>query len=571
MAAAPTTTVAVHWFRKGLRLHDNPALLAAAAAATRVIPLFIVDPAFADPARVGPRRYQFLLEALADLDASLRKLDSRLFVARGRPDDVLPRLCRAAGASLLTFEADTEPYAQRRDAQVQRLMQPLGVEVDVHWSHTLHSLEHLAALARDQPPTAYRSFIKNVFNKAGAVAQPVAAPSGPLGGAPLGDELDRLAALLPDCGFERGVPTLAEMGYPDATPCPFAGGETAGLERMRMNLARKAWVRTFEKPKTIPNSLSPSTTVLSPYLKFGCVSARTFWHGLHQISHQVSQPPTSLVGQLLWREFYYTSAFCCRNYDRMEGNPICRQIDWLDPSEADDGAAASSSSSSSSSASLSSSSSSSSLSSSSSSSSSTAAEHLRAWQEGRTGFPWIDAIMTQLREQGWIHHLARHSVACFLTRGDLFISWEHGARHFDRDLLDADWALNNGNWMWLSASCYFYQYFRCYSPVAFGKKTDKNGDYIRKWLPQLRKMPAKYIYEPWTAPRGVQEQAGCVVGKDYPQPIVDHKIVSKRNMGWMKLAYDRHKANKANNKAKKTKRASAAKSGSGAVKKKARQ
>jgi cryptochrome len=149
--------------------------------------------------------------------------------------------------------------------------------------------------------------------------------------------------------------------------------------------------------------------------------------------------------------------------------------------------------------------------------------------------------MTQLQAQGWIHHLARHSVACFLTRGDLFISWEHGAKHFDKLLLDADWALNNGNWMWLSASCYFHQFFRVYSPVAFGKKTDKNGDYIRKWLPQLRHMPAKYIYEPWTAPRSVQEQAGCVVGVDYPAPIVDHKVVSKRNMMWMKDAYARHR------------------------------
>ena len=151
----------------------------------------------------------------------------------------------------------------------------------------------------------------------------------------------------------------------------------------------------------------------------------------------------------------------------MKGNPICRQIKWIDPETTPEAGT-------------------------SNELSSKAAEHLAAWQEGRTGFPWIDAIMTQLREQGWIHHLARHSTACFLTRGDLFISWEHGAKHFDRLLLDADWALNNGNWMWLSASCYFYQFFRVYSPVSFGRKTDKNGDYIRKWLPQLKNMPSSF-------------------------------------------------------------------------------
>ena len=507
--------VAVHWFRKGLRLHDNPALLAALSKSARVIPLFVIDPWFlTSSGRVGPRRYQFLLESLTDLDASLRQLDSQLYVARGKPADVIPRICEASGATLLTFEADTEPYAQTRDGDIQAKMKKMGVTVDVCWSHTLHDMTHLAALAHDQPTTTYQSFLKNIFHRAGPVPKPVDAPKEKF--APLGMDL---AALLPDLGLEDGVPTM------ETTPCPFVGGETTALERMRMNLSRTAWVRTFEKPKTSPNSLEPSTTVLSPYLKFGCLSARTFWHELHQISNQISKPPTSLIGQLLWREFYYTSAFCCPNYDRMKGNPICRQIKWIDPEATSD-------------------------SSDSGELSAKASEHLAAWQEGRTGFPWIDAIMTQLREQGWIHHLARHSAACFLTRGDLFISWEHGAKHFDRLLLDADWALNNGNWMWLSASCYFYQFFRVYSPVSFGKKTDKNGDYIRKWLPQLKNMPSKYIYEPWMAPRSVQEQAGCIVGVDYPAPIVDHKVVSKRNMGWMKAAYDEHKRSKSQGKGK---------------------
>jgi len=107
--------------------------------------------------------------------------------------------------------------------------------------------------------------------------------------------------------------------------------------------------------------------------------------------------------------------------------------------------------------------------------------------------------MVQLRETGFIHHLARHAVACFLTRGDLWQSWEKGAEVFDEWLLDADWALNNGNWMWLSCSCFFYQYFRCYSPVAFPKKWDPKGNYIKKWLPQFKDFPVKYIYEPWKA------------------------------------------------------------------------
>merc|ERR1712029_689339 len=119
-----------------------------------------------------------------------------------------------------------------------------------------------------------------------------------------------------------------------------------------------------------------------------------------------------------------------------------------------------------------------------------------------------------------------------------------GQHVFEEYLLDADWSLNAGNWMWLSASAFFHQFFRVYSPVAFGKKTDKNGDYIKKYLPQLKKYPSNYIYEPWKAPLSVQKAAGCIIGTDYPRPIVDHDVVSKENMGRMKAAYDANKAGK---------------------------
>ena len=132
----------------------------------------------------------------------------------------------------------------------------------------------------------------------------------------------------------------------------------------------------------------------------------------------------------------------------------------------------------------------------------------------------------------------RHSVACFLTRGDLWVSWEEGQAVFEELLLDADWSLNAGNWMWLSASAFFHQYFRVYSPVAFGKKTDPLGNYIRKYVPKLAKFPKEYIYEPWKAPLSVQKGCGCIIGQDYPKPIVNHDIVHKENIGKMKAAYD---------------------------------
>ncbi|KAF7650071.1 hypothetical protein LDENG_00131930 [Lucifuga dentata] len=207
-------------------------------------------------------------------------------------------------------------------------------------------------------------------------------------------------------------------------------------------------------------------------------------------------PPLSLFGQLLWREFFYTAATNNPNFDRMEGNPICVQIPWDQNPEA-----------------------------------------LAKWAEGKTGFPWIDAIMTQLRQEGWIHHLARHAVACFLTRGDLWISWESGMKVFEELLLDADWSVNAGSWMWLSCSAFFQQFFHCYCPVGFGRRTDPSGDYIRRYIPILKDYPNRYIYEPWNAPESIQKAASCVVGVDYPKPMINHAEGSRLNIERMKQVY----------------------------------
>uniref|UniRef100_A0A182YTQ9 Cryptochrome/DNA photolyase FAD-binding domain-containing protein n=1 Tax=Biomphalaria glabrata TaxID=6526 RepID=A0A182YTQ9_BIOGL len=166
-------------------------------------------------------------------------------------------------------------------------------------------------------------------------------------------------------------------------------------------------------------------------------------------------------------------------------------------------------------------------------------EALSKWAEGMTGYPWIDAIMVQLRKEGWIHHLARHAVACFLTRGDLWISWEEGMKVFDEMLLDADWSVNAGMWMWLSCSAFFQQFFHCYCPVGFGKRADPSGDFVRHYLPILKGFPTQYIYEPWTAPESVQKAAKCIIGKDYPLPMVQHTEACRVNLERMRQVYKR--------------------------------
>ncbi|XP_035828705.1 cryptochrome-1 [Aplysia californica] len=485
---------AIHWFRKGLRLHDNPALLKACEQASELYPIFVLDPWFASSPQchVGCNRWRFLLQALQDLDQSLQSLNLRLFVIRGQPEVEIEKLCQQWSITKLTYEADTEPYAVQRDAKVEARMEALGVEVIKCVSHTLFDVNLTVKNNGGCAPLTYQKF-QSVLSKMGTPAKALLSPT-------LTDLEGCKTPVSSSHDQYYGVPTLEELGKSssDCGPLLFPGGETEALDRMERHLKKINWICNFEKPKTSPNSLSPSTTVLSPYLKFGCLSPRLFYHRLQQVysGKKHSQPPVSLHGQLLWREFFYTVGAVTPNFDRMKGNPVCRQIPW-----------------------------------------GSKPEHLEAWTEARTGYPFIDAVMTQLRLEGWIHHLARHAVACFLTRGDLWVSWEQGMKVFEELLLDADWSLNAGNWMWLSASAFFHQYFRVYSPVAFGKKTDPNGDYLRKYLPVLKKFPAKYIFEPWLAPSSVQQAAGCIVGKDYPRPIVDHDRARQENIKKMAAAY----------------------------------
>ena len=346
-------------------------------------PIFILDPWFVKNARVGPNRWRFLQQTLLDLDTNLKSLGSRLFVIRGSPESVLNEIFSAWKVSKLTFESDTEPYAKSRDAKVQEIAKQHGVDVVTKVSHTLYDPKTIIDRNNGTAPLTYKK-LQSLLNAIGLPPKSIDAPDV-LPSSNLISDKNVLYTKTYD------IPTLSELGVDEATleDCKFPGGETEGLRRLNEYICEEngKWVRAFEKPKTSPNSLLPSTTVLSPYLKFGCISPRLMFEKLSEINNKGKHtlPPVSLVGQLFWREFFYVCGSSITNFDKMKGNPICRQIPWEKNQE-----------------------------------------YLSAWKEGRTGYPFIDAIMTQLRKEGWIHHLARHAVACFLTRGDLWVSWEEG-------------------------------------------------------------------------------------------------------------------------------------------------
>nr|XP_042908256.1 cryptochrome-1 [Parasteatoda tepidariorum] len=156
---------------------------------------------------------------------------------------------------------------------------------------------------------------------------------------------------------------------------------------------------------------------------------------------------------------------------------------------------------------------------------------LECWNEGKTGFPLIDAAVRQMRQEGWIHHVARNAIACFLTRGDLWISWEEGFKTFMKYMIDADFAVCAGNWMWVSSSAFenILQCPSCVSPVTYLRRFDRSGNYIKKYIPELKNMPTQFVFEPWLAPLSIQESAGCILGKDYPLPIVNHDMAATKS------------------------------------------
>jgi cryptochrome len=423
-------------------------------------------------------RHTFLQECLYDLDEQLKLLGSKLIILNGDPLECLKQVCSKWDVSLITMQKEIGPYARKRDLNVFKWGQESGIQIHQGWDQLLYPMDDLIKRS-PKTMTSMVSLISELGEPKKKLPKPDTIPS------------PNFNLLSPMNSFTKRT-GLKEL--------KFKGGESNALIRMKTALNDAKWVATFEKPETSPNSLEPSTTVLSPYLAMGCISPRQMWHEINEkikaYRGKNTQPPASLLGQLYWRELFYINSWVTPNFHLMNGNPNCKQIDW------DDNDA-----------------------------------YLDAWTNSKTGFPFIDAIMTQLRTDGWIHHLARHAVACFLTRGDLYQSWEKGAQVFEKYLLDGDYALNNANWQWLSCSNFFYQYYRVYSPIKFGQKTDPKGLYIRKWLPKLALYPDKYIYEPWNAPKDVQTNAKCVVGVDYPFPIVDHKEASSLNMTRMKAAY----------------------------------
>jgi cryptochrome len=518
-------------------IHMGPALCVQSEGWSEQMAVF-VGISLADHLRTDLLTWQLRLDCQNDLSDSIQKLNpnSKLFVLREAPQTLFPKLFKAWNVTHLVFEKDTDSYARERDQVVANLAKSAGVKIISRYGRTLWDSDEVVA-RNGGKPTMSITQLQAAGNKVGNIPRPIPAPQHlpDPGEMPVDFNQDQ-PDTKPDlntlhrqgkdksyCSIagpkgDFAVETLEELGFPAATT-PHRGGETLALNKLQHIIADEEYAATFRKPQTSPAAFEPqSTTLLSPMLHFGALSPRLFYWSAQDLVERykgASTPPESLTGQLLFRDMYFAAqAAIGPAFVQTLNNKYIRFIPWHLPSKMEEGSEPAMNA----------------ISGEYHIDSPQAEHWFQRWKWGVTGFPWIDALMRQLRVEGWIHHLGRHSVACFLTRGGCYVHWERGADVFEELLLDHEPACNAGNWQWLSCTAFFSQYFRCYSPVAFGKKWDKEGALIRRWVPELKDLDEKYIYEPWKASKAVLEKAGVTVEGDglgdrkkgtYPEPIFD--------------------------------------------------
>lgn len=471
----------IHWFRRDLRLRDNPALTdAAARSGGRVIPLFILDDAILRAPRTGAARVAFMIAALRDLDASLRARGSRLVVRRGRSSDVLRDLVRATGAVGVSWNRDYTPFARQRDRHIEAMLRDLNVATLTAGDAVIMEPDDVRT-DDGRPYTVYtpyrrrwRALVEQRRNDVlRAYEPPVFQP-------------------VPDDVADLPIPDDADPGAVVTQQIP-VGGETAGTARLEAFLDLHA-IHGIAGYADGRNLLAePATSRLSPYLRFGCVAPRAALRSALNLLDQAREAQDAeraatltrsidtWIGELAWRDFYYQILWHHPHVLQSAFKPQYDALEWEnDPALFD------------------------------------------AWKEGRTGYPVVDAAMRQLNQEAWMHNRARMIVASFLTK-DLLIDWRWGELYFMQRLVDGDHAANNGGWQWSAGIGTDAQpYFRIFNPVSQGQTFDPKGAYVRRYLPELEAVPDRYIHAPWTMPRAEQQRCGVIIGRDYPAPVVDH-------------------------------------------------
>lgn len=458
----------IHWFRRDLRLTDNLALHAALSSRARVVPVFVVDPAILDSPLTGAPRAAFMRSGLAALDADLRGLGSGLLVRHGGPRVILPQLVDRLRATAVYVNRDYSPFARDRDLAVAAALSVPLVAVD----DTLLRPPGVVLKPDGDPYVVFTPF------KRAWLDLPLPARPDHRGPEP--------GRFHPLTGIEdTGVTGVNHAKFVSPINVP-NGGEWLARQRLAAFVDGPIYDYGATRNRLVNDPFSDDpglgSSYLSPFLRFGMLSPRqVYWAALdarQAVPEQDARDSVDAwVNELIWREFY---AHILYHFPHVSRGNFRRDYDAFEWRES--------------------------------------ADDLAAWRAGQTGYPVVDAAMRQLSQIGWMPNRARMIVASFLTK-DLLIHWQAGERYFMQWLIDGDPAANNGGWQWAAGTGTDAQpYFRIFNPVSQSRTFDPAGGYIRRWVPELRGVPDRFIHTPWE-----WDQA-----TGYPARIVDHGAARAR-------------------------------------------
>ncbi|NMM08962.1 MAG: deoxyribodipyrimidine photo-lyase [Polaromonas sp.] len=466
------------WFKRDLRVEDNAALYHALKSCKQVYCAFLFDRKILDALPRSDRRVEFIRESLVDLNEQLQRLalehgvsHAGLIVLHDFASSALPALCARLSIHAVFTNHDDEPQALERDAEVHTLLEGQGVAFHSFKDHVIFERAEVLTLA-GKPYTVFTPYKNAWLNKVDSFylqAYPVEKYAAALASGPA----DLLSAVpeLDSLGFKKT--NLSALKIPTGSQ-----GGTALFEEFLGRMAHYKDTRDF------PSVKGPS--YLGVHLRFGTVSIRRMASSALEQQQGGSEGAATWLSELIWRDFY---AQILSNFPHVASRAFKPDYDAITWEEGEKANAL-----------------------------------FKAWCEGRTGYPLVDAAMAQINQTGYMHNRLRMVTASFLVK-DLGLDWRWGERYFAEKLNDFDLSANNGGWQWAaSTGCDAQPYFRIFNPVSQSEKFDEEGKFIRKYLPVLEKLPTPALHSPWLAKPAELSAAGVLLGENYPRPLVQHDI-----------------------------------------------
>lgn len=463
--------ISIVWFRRDLRLHDNPSLWNAVQESNDVIPIYIRDNPNSPPFTISPGKRQLIEKCLWALDQQLDACGTRLVILSGEPTDLFTMIKNILPFEAIYYQEQVEPNEIALETRVSSWARDNGVRMIPSDGLTVHRMREVFKPS-GAPYTVFSPYYRAWSGL--HISQPLPSPhniSSPV----------NLAKIM-----ENDIPTPINASVNEA-------GEMAALNTMDVFFEKK--LEKYPSHRDHPGI--EGTSRLSAFLNLGAVSPRVVaWRCLKEQNSAMGgaiSPAAVFLRQIAWRDFYYS---ILRHFPHVLSRDFKERRNTI-PWDNDQ-------------------------------------KLIEAWRRGKTGYPIVDAGMRQLLQEGWMHNRVRMITASFLTKS-LLTDWPIGEKHFMNHLTDGDISCNNGGWQWAASTGTDAQpWFRIFNPTLQGEKFDADGTYVKRYLPELNNIPSSLIHKPWVIPHDDQMKYGVILGRTYPLPIVDLTLQRARYLNMMR-------------------------------------